>query len=75
MVDEHGATPPRVKGPISCQPLMVYGIFQSNEFQLLKSPFEKLGIHQDSNSPKWKPTWECVGSFPHTLLHSREHEI
>jgi hypothetical protein len=22
-----------------------------------------------------EPTWECVGSFPHTLLHSREHEM
>ncbi len=25
--------------------------------------------------PKWEFTWECGGSFPHTLLHSREHEM
>jgi hypothetical protein len=24
---------------------------------------------------KWELTWECAGSFPHTLLHSREHEM
>jgi hypothetical protein len=25
--------------------------------------------------PKWKLVLECEGSFPHTLLHSREHEV
>jgi len=25
--------------------------------------------------PKWELTWECEGSFLHTLLHSREHEM
>jgi hypothetical protein len=25
--------------------------------------------------PKWEFTWECGGSFPHTLLHSQEHEM
>ncbi len=25
--------------------------------------------------PKWKLTWECGGSFLHTFLHSREHEM
>jgi hypothetical protein len=25
--------------------------------------------------PKWEFTWECEGSFPHTLLHSQEHEM
>jgi hypothetical protein len=24
---------------------------------------------------KWEFTWECEGSFPHTLLHSWEHEM
>jgi len=24
--------------------------------------------------PTWEFTWECEGSFPHTLLHSRGHE-
>ncbi len=25
--------------------------------------------------PKWELIWECGGSFPHTLLHFREHEM
>ncbi len=25
--------------------------------------------------PKWELTWECEGSFLHTLLHFREHEM
>jgi hypothetical protein len=25
--------------------------------------------------PKMDFTWECEGSFPHTLLHSQEHEM
>jgi hypothetical protein len=25
--------------------------------------------------PKWELIWECEGSFPHTLLHSWEHEM
>jgi len=25
--------------------------------------------------PKWELIWECGGSFPHTLLHSWEHEM
>ncbi len=25
--------------------------------------------------PKWEFPWECEGSFPHTFLHSREHEM
>jgi hypothetical protein len=25
--------------------------------------------------PKWELTWECGGSFFHTLLHSQEHEM
>jgi len=24
---------------------------------------------------KWEFIWECEGSFPHTLLHSQEHEM
>jgi hypothetical protein len=23
----------------------------------------------------WGPTWECVGAFPHTFIHSHEHEM
>jgi hypothetical protein len=25
--------------------------------------------------PKWEFIWECGGSFPHTFLHSQEHEM
>jgi hypothetical protein len=25
--------------------------------------------------PKWELTWECEGSFPHTLPHSWEHKM
>jgi hypothetical protein len=25
--------------------------------------------------PKWEFTWECEGSFSHTLLHSQKHEM
>jgi hypothetical protein len=25
--------------------------------------------------PKWEVIWECGSSFPHSLLHSREHEM
>jgi hypothetical protein len=25
--------------------------------------------------PKWELLWECEGSFPHTLLHSQEHDM
>jgi hypothetical protein len=25
--------------------------------------------------PKWELIWECGGSFPHTFLHFREHEV
>jgi hypothetical protein len=25
--------------------------------------------------PKWELTWECEGSFLHTLLHSQKHEM
>jgi hypothetical protein len=30
----------------------------------IKNPTSKVGV-----------TWECVGSFPHTLLYSQEHEM
>jgi hypothetical protein len=26
-------------------------------------------------TPNWEPTWECAGSFTHTLLHFQEHEM
>jgi hypothetical protein len=55
--------------------LMVYGTFQSNELRPLELFFEDLEIHRDFQFPKWEPTWECVGSFPHILLHSHDHEM
>jgi hypothetical protein len=47
-------------------------------------PTPKVGVHLgvQENVGEWTPTfpselplWECGGSFPHTLLHSREHEM
>jgi hypothetical protein len=32
------------------------------------TPTPKVGV------PKWESTWECVGSFPHTLLHPQDCE-
>jgi len=35
----------------------------------------KFGSPSGLQFPKWKLTWECEGSFLHTFLHSREHEM
>ncbi len=65
----------------SCEPIL--DIYVSRAFQrykelfnlmncwLLQSPSKNLGFQH----PKWEPTWECVGSFPHTLLHFLKHEM
>jgi hypothetical protein len=36
----------------------------------MSSLSEDLEVHWDSNSQSGGPTWECVGSFIRTLLHS-----
>jgi hypothetical protein len=40
----------------------------------LKIVFWKFGNPSGLQLPKWELTWECGGSFPHTLLHFWEHE-
>jgi len=35
----------------------------------------KFGSPSRLQLPKWELIWECVGLFPHTLLHSWEHEM
>jgi len=37
--------------------------------------FKELGARQGLQLPKWKLPWECEGSFPHTFVHSREHDV
>jgi hypothetical protein len=37
--------------------------------------FEDLGVHLGLQFPKLEFIWECEGSFPHTFLHSQEHEM
>jgi hypothetical protein len=32
--------------------------------------FKDCEVHRKSKLPKWKLSWECEGSFPHTFLHS-----
>jgi hypothetical protein len=44
-------------------------------FGPLQSPFEDSGVHWDFNSQSGSSFGECGGSFPHTLLHSWEHEM
>jgi hypothetical protein len=35
----------------------------------------KFGSSHGLQLPKWEFPWECEGSFPHILLHSREYEM
>ncbi len=35
----------------------------------------KIQESTETPTPKVRVPWECEGSFPHTLLHSREHEM
>jgi hypothetical protein len=61
----------------TCEPIL--NIYVLVAFQWYKERFNPMScdtyncflkIH-----PTWEPTWGCVGSFPHTLLHSWEHEM
>jgi hypothetical protein len=64
----------------SCEPIL--DIYVSIAFQWNKEIFKPMGFDPCNRPLKiWEsigtPTfiWECEGSFPHTLLHSREHEM
>jgi hypothetical protein len=39
------------------------------------TPFENSKVHRDFNFQSANSFGKCGGSFPHTLLHSREHEM
>jgi hypothetical protein len=43
--------------------------------QLVLTPAIALWSPSWLQLPKWELTWECGGSFPHTLPHSGEHEM
>jgi hypothetical protein len=46
---------------------MIQITFQRNEFWCMQSRFEDSGIHLGFQLPTLEFTWECEGSFPHTL--------
>jgi hypothetical protein len=62
----------------SCEPIL--NIYISIDFQWYEELLEPLGFDSCNHSlnmqepPTREFTWECEGSFPHTLLHSRGHE-
>ncbi len=64
----------------------ILDIYVSIAFQWYKEFFNPLGFDPCNlllkiwkpigiPTPKMRAPWECEGSFPHTLLHSREHEM
>jgi hypothetical protein len=64
----------------SCKPIL--DIYVSRDFQWYKNFFNPMNfdlwncfLKLRLQFLKWEPIWECVGSFLHTLLHSREHEM
>jgi hypothetical protein len=63
----------------------ILDIYVSISFQWYEIFFKPMGFSPCNRSlniqesfgtqlPTWEFTWECEGSFPHTLLHSRGHE-
>jgi len=64
----------------------ILDIYVPRAFQWYKKPFNLMGFDMYNcflkiwgplgfQLPKWKLTWECGGSFSHTLPHSWEHEM
>ncbi len=68
----------------SCKPIL--DIYVPRAFQWYKKLFKpssltpiitfwRFGNPPKLHLPKKEFTWECEGSFPHTLLHFREHAV
>ncbi len=68
----------------SCEPIL--NIYIPRALPWYKELFNPMGFDPCNHSikirnppglqlPKWELTWECEGSFPHTLLHCWEHEM
>jgi len=68
----------------SCEPIL--DIYFPRPFQWYKELLNLMGFDPaivlwkfenplGLQFPKWELTWECEGSFPHTLLHYWEHEM
>jgi hypothetical protein len=54
----------------------ILDIYVPRAFQWYKKLFNPMSFDPCNHLlkiPKWELTWECGGSFPHTLLHSRAH--
>jgi len=68
----------------SCEPILniyvsiAFSCYKNSSIEWVLTPaftLWKFGSPFGLQLPKWEFTWECEGSFPHTLLHSREHEM
>jgi hypothetical protein len=68
----------------SCEPILdIYVLkyfqwYKKNSIQWVLTPiiaFWRFRNPLGLQFPKWEFIWECGGSFPHTLLHSQEHEM
>ncbi len=68
----------------SCEPIL--DVYIPITFQWYKEFFDpmvltfvialwKFRSSAEIQLSKWELTWECAGSFPHSLLHSQEHEM
>jgi len=68
----------------SCEPILNSCILRV--YQWYKKLFDPIGLApaitlwrfespSELQLPRWELTWECGGSFPHTLPHSQEHEL
>ncbi len=64
----------------SCE--LILDIYVPRPFQWYNKLFNpmnfalwRFGSPSGLQLPKWELNWECGGSFPHTFLHSREHEM
>ncbi len=66
----------------SCKP--IWDIYVPKAFQWYNEFFNSMSFDPCNyplksplgfQFPKWEFTWECEGSFPHTLLHTHEHEM
>jgi hypothetical protein len=69
---------------VSYEPIL--NIYVPRAFQGYKEHFNSMGFDPYNHSlkiwesiklqlPRWELTWQCGGSFSHTLPHSQEHEI
>jgi hypothetical protein len=54
---------------------MIKELFNARCFDLCNRSLKVRGVHRDSNSPKWKLTWECESSSSHSLTPLLAHAL